>query len=28
MVFEVVNLKKPYFAGCAWMEPEIFISRP
>lgn len=26
LVFNVVNLNKPYFAGCAWMDPRIEIS--
>ena len=27
LVFNVVNINKPHFAGCAWMDPRIEISR-
>lgn len=27
LVFEVVNVNKPKFAGCAWIDPQIEISR-
>lgn len=26
LVFNVVNVRKPHFAGCAWLEPEIEIT--
>lgn len=26
MIFSVVNMNKPYFAGCAWMDPDIEIK--
>jgi len=27
LIFNVVNINKPHFAGCAWMDPRIEISR-
>jgi lipopolysaccharide transport system ATP-binding protein len=27
LVFKVVNINKPHFAGCAWIDPQIEISR-
>jgi len=27
LVFSVVNMNKPYFAGCAWLDPVIEITR-
>jgi lipopolysaccharide transport system ATP-binding protein len=27
LVFDVVNLNKPHFAGCAWIDPVIEVSR-
>lgn len=27
LIFNVVNKSRPYFAGCAWLEPEITISQ-
>jgi lipopolysaccharide transport system ATP-binding protein len=26
LVFEVININKPYFAGCAWIDPNIEIT--
>jgi lipopolysaccharide transport system ATP-binding protein len=27
LVFQVLNINKPHFAGCAWLDPEIAITR-
>ena len=27
LVFNVVNIEKPHFAGCVWIDPKIEISK-